>query len=126
MTLSRDALPLSRILPARLGGLLAALSIGLSAWGAHALGPGREQHNLLLACLYGFAHGAVLVLAAARVSGRGGALALWLLLAGVLLFAGSLAGSALLGWPTRLAPAGGLLMMAGWLLLALWPLRGNR
>ena len=40
------------------------------------------------------------------------------LLLGTLLFAGSVAGGALLGWPTRLAPFGGSLLMASWLLLA--------
>jgi len=36
------------------------------------------------------------------------------LVLGVLLFAGSLVGAALFGWPTRLAPAGGMLMIGGW------------
>ena len=45
-------------------------------------------------------------------------LALAGLLAGTLLFAGSLAFAALLGWPTRLAPLGGTVLMASWLLYA--------
>ena len=40
-----------------------------------------------------------------------------------LLFAGSLAAGALLGWPTRLAPLGGTVLMASWLLLAADALR---
>jgi uncharacterized membrane protein YgdD (TMEM256/DUF423 family) len=40
------------------------------------------------------------------------------LLAGVLLFAGSLVGAALLATPTSLAPLGGTLLMLGWLLAA--------
>lgn len=119
---SVDAPAWPRRVPARLGALLAGASIGLSAWASHGLPPGREQDNLLLACVYGFAHGAVLALAAARVAGRLGVIALWLLLLGVLLFAGSLAGSALAGWSTAAAPVGGLLMMAGWAVLAWRPL----
>ena len=42
-------------------------------------------------------------------------LALTSLLAGTLLFAGSLVGNVFLQWPTALAPMGGTLMMAGWL-----------
>jgi uncharacterized membrane protein YgdD (TMEM256/DUF423 family) len=45
-------------------------------------------------------------------------LALAGLLLGTLLFAGSLAGGALLGWPTRLAPLGGSVLILSWLLLA--------
>ena len=122
LSVSRTDLRWTRQVPARLGALLAAAAIGLSAWASHGLEPGRAQHNLLLACLYAFAHGAVLVLASTRVTGRAGVLALWLLLLGVLLFAGSLAGSALAGWPTAAAPLGGMSMMAGWLLLAISPL----
>ena len=44
--------------------------------------------------------------------------------AGMLLFSGSLAGAALVGWPTALAPLGGSLMILGWLLLACDLLRG--
>ena len=40
------------------------------------------------------------------------------MLLGLLLFAGSLCGAVFLGWPTRLAPAGGLLLIASWLIIA--------
>jgi uncharacterized membrane protein YgdD (TMEM256/DUF423 family) len=101
------------------GALLAMLAIGLSAWASHGLAPGREQHNVLMACLYAFGHGAVLVVLAPRALPVLGRVALWLILLGVLLFSGSLLGGVLLAWPTRAAPAGGMLMMGGWLLLAL-------
>ena len=59
-----------------------------------------------------------------RSEGRTGRwLALAVVLLGTLLFSGSLAGSALLGWPTRLAPLGGTVLMASWLLLAADALR---
>jgi uncharacterized membrane protein YgdD (TMEM256/DUF423 family) len=119
-------LPCLQYLPARIGALLAAAAIGLSAWASHGLEPGRAQYNVLLACVYAFAHGAVLVLAAGRVRTVAGVLALWLLLAGMLLFAGSLVGNALAGWPTAAAPLGGMTMIAGWLLLAWRPVAGPR
>lgn len=108
------------------GALLAALAIGLSAWGSHALPAGREQHNVLMGCLFAFGHGAALVALAPHWHGRLAGLALWLLLVGVLLFAGSLIGNAAWGWSTAAAPRGGGLMMAGWVLLACAPWAGRR
>src|SRR5690606_20181477 len=61
-----------------------------------------------------FAHGLALLLLAPRDR----SFRPWLLAAGLLLFAGSLLGKALAGWPSTLAPAGGVLLMAGWLILA--------
>ena len=49
---------------------------------------------------------------------RMGKAALSLLLLGTLLFSGSLVGGALGGLPTRLAPAGGITLMLGWVLWA--------
>ena len=46
-------------------------------------------------------------------------MALCLLLLGTLLFSGSLVAGALGGLSTRLAPAGGITLMLGWLLWAL-------
>jgi uncharacterized membrane protein YgdD (TMEM256/DUF423 family) len=104
--------------PGVAGGVLAALGIGLSAWAAHGLDDPHARGNLQTAALYALVHGvalAALAPAALRALGR---VALGALLAGVLLFSGSLAGNALAGWPTRPAPAGGMLMMLGWLLWA--------
>ena len=101
------------------GALLAMLAIGFSAWASHGLGPGREQHNVLMACLYAFGHGAVLVALAPRVLSGLARTALWVLLLGVGLFSGSLLAAVLLGWSTRAAPLGGMLLMLGWLLLSL-------
>ena len=101
------------------GALLAMLAIAFSAWASHGLAPGREQDNVLIACLYAFGHGALLAVHAPRACSRLARTALWLLLAGVLLFSGSLSAGALLDWSTRAAPVGGMLMMLGWLLLSL-------
>ena len=70
-----------------------------------------------------FGHGVALLVLAPSQAGRWRLAACAAMLAGLLLFAGSLAGAALLGWPTRLAPAGGLLLMAGWLMIAFGFLR---
>ena len=99
------------------GALLAVLAIAGSAWAAHGLPPGRGQHNVLMACLYLFGHGAVLAVLAQQALSSLARAALWLLLLGVLLFSGSLLAGAVLDWSTRAAPAGGMLMMLGWLLL---------
>ena len=61
---------------------------------------------------------ALAVLAPAE-TGRLGRSALALLYLGVLLFSGSLVFNVLAHWPATLAPFGGTLLIAGWLLFAL-------
>ncbi|UNK57856.1 DUF423 domain-containing protein [Pseudoxanthomonas daejeonensis] len=100
------------------GAVLAALAIGASAYAAHGIAAAHARGNLQTASLYAFAHGAMLAALAQAPARRLRWLALAGLLLGTLLFAGSLAGGALLGWPTRLAPLGGTLLMASWILLA--------
>ena len=105
------------------GGLLAAAAIGLSAYASHGVSEALAQSHLNTAALYAFGHGVVLVgLGASSVNqlGRG---ALYVLLVGTLLFSGSLVGNVLMQWPTTLAPAGGMTLMGGWVLLALSALR---
>ncbi len=105
------------------GGLLAAAAIGLSAYASHGVSEALAQSHLNTAALYAFGHGVVLVgLGASSVNqlGRG---ALYVLLVGTLLFSGSLVGNVLMQWPTTLAPAGGITLMGGWVLLALSALR---
>ena len=100
------------------GAVLAALAVGLSAYAAHGVADAHARGNLQLASLYAFAHGIALAALAPAAARRVPLLALAGLLAGTLLFAGSLAFAALLGWPTRLAPLGGTVLMASWLLYA--------
>jgi len=100
------------------GAVLAATAIGLSAYAAHGVADAHARGNLQTASLYAFGHGVALVALASAASRRLPRLALVGLLVGTLLFAGSLAAGALLGWPTGLAPFGGTLLMASWLLLA--------
>jgi uncharacterized membrane protein YgdD (TMEM256/DUF423 family) len=100
------------------GAVLAAASIALSAYASHAShGPG--QARLQLATVFAFGHGlALAALAPQQPARRLRQLALYALAGGVVLFSGSLAASVLASWPTTLAPFGGMLMIGGWLALA--------
>jgi len=103
---------------AALGALFCAAATALSAYAAHgadALVRGRLES----AALFLFLHGLALLVLAPRGL-RWTALGL---AAGTLLFSGSLVGAALLGLPTTLAPAGGMLLIASWLLAAIALLR---
>ncbi len=105
------------------GGLLAAAAVGLSAYASHGVSEALAQSHLNTAALYAFGHGVVLVCLGAASLNQLGRGALYVLLAGTLLFSGSLAGNVLMQWPTTLAPAGGMTLMGGWVLLALSALR---
>ena len=76
------------------------------------------------AAAFGFGHGLALAALAPFAHAGIGRIALATMLAGVLLFSGSLAGGGLLGWSTALAPFGGTLMLLGWLLHGWHRLRG--
>lgn len=113
-TTMRD--PLHRALGAS-GAVLAAAAVALAAYASHAAAPGAAP-RLLLAAAVAFGHGAAVLALSQLALPRPAAVGLVALLVGTLLFAGSLAGAVLLGWPTRLAPAGGMALIGGWLLLA--------
>lgn len=100
------------------GGVLAAASVALAAYAAHGA-PATGAATLQLAAVFALCHGIALVALAPRARRRLGKLALAALLAGSVLFAGSLAAAQLLGTSTRWAPAGGMLLIAGWLLHAI-------
>lgn len=107
------------------GAALAAVAVGLGAFGAHGL---RERFAALpeaaewwrTATLYLLVHAAVV---AALPSGPRGPRAC--LLAGGVIFAGTLQAMALGAprWLGAVTPAGGLLLVAGWLWLAIGALR---
>ncbi|MBT8149719.1 MAG: DUF423 domain-containing protein [Pseudomonadales bacterium] len=118
------------------GALFGALAIALGAFGAHALDP-RLPDNLFssfqTAVRYQMWHAlALLALGALALQANAPRLLLAccaLLMLGTLLFSGSLYTLALTDWrqlgPVKigwLTPAGGLLLLSGWLLLAvaLW------
>jgi uncharacterized membrane protein YgdD (TMEM256/DUF423 family) len=102
--------------------LLCAAGVALGAYASHAAAP-LARERLGLAALFAFAHGLALIALASRES-RLARVARCVLAAGVLLFSGSLAGAALAGLPTALAPLGGMSMIGGWLLLAIEAVRG--
>lgn len=104
------------------GAVCAAASVALSAYAAHAV-QGPDQARLQTAALFAFGHGLALVVLAPQVRRLLGRFALVLLFFGMLLFSGSLVFAVLAQWPTTLAPVGGLLMIAGWLLYAVDLLR---
>ena len=101
--------------------LLCGLSVALGAYAAHAAAA-QERQRLALAAAFAFGHGLALL----ALRAREGALATATracFLAGIALFCGSLASAALFATGTRLAPAGGTLLMLGWLLAGIELLR---
>jgi uncharacterized membrane protein YgdD (TMEM256/DUF423 family) len=113
---------LERLLGA-LGGLAAASAIALGAYASHGA-EGRAQAWLQTAAACLLVHGLALLCLTPLTPRRLGQGGLLLLALGMLLFCGSLVGAALLGWPTRLAPLGGISFILGWLLLGFDRLRG--
>ena len=105
------------------GALLAASAIGLGAYAAHGVADAHAQSNLQTASIYAFGHGIALAALAAGTTRTMGRVALYVLLLGSLLFCGSLVLNATAGVSSRLAPVGGLGMMAGWVLWAVDALR---
>ena len=109
----------------RIAAVLCFLAVALGAFGAHSLRSSLELHGMLdvwnKAVLYHFIHAiALLVLALYGTVNRG---AWWLLLAGILLFSGSLYVMALtnLRWLGAITPLGGLCFLAGWAWLIMTP-----
>jgi len=97
------------------------LDVALGAFGAHAL-KGRLSPEALAVFETGVRYQAyhalaLLLLAALRGPDR----AAWCFVGGIVLFSGSLYALALTGvrWLGAVTPLGGLLFLAGWLLLAL-------
>ena len=108
----------SRVL-AVLAPCLCAAAVGLGSYASHGPLDAQARERIGLAALFAFGHGVALLALATRES-RLALVARCGLAAGVLLFSGSLLAAALTGPDARamLAPAGGLTLIAGWLLLA--------
>jgi len=102
----------------RIAAALCFLAVALGAFGAHALKPIIDRHEMLevwnKAVFYHFTHAIVLLLLAFFGSTNRGAY--WLFCAGVLLFSGSLYTMALtnIRWFGAITPLGGLCFLAGW------------
>ena len=103
------------------GATLAAFAVALSAYASHAAEGDRTR--LFIAAAIAFGHALALAVLPAIAPGRTARMASCLLLAGCVLFAGSLVAAHLFGASTRLAPVGGLSMIIGWLLHAAAPWR---
>ena len=108
----------------RIGAALAAIAIGLGAFGAHGLESRLEAAGMMevwqTAVFYHLIH-AVCIYFLASMAGtkpsRGLSLAMNLWIAGVVLFSGSLYGLALTSWGVLgpITPIGGLCLIAGWI-----------
>lgn len=104
------------------GAVLLAAGVAVAAWSAHGAG-GVEASRLSSAALHLLVHGLGLL---ALDRGHGGwlpTLAMAVLLAGTLLFSGTLVAAVAFGTGTASAPFGGILTMLGWLLAAVALLR---
>ena len=116
------------------GGLLGFIAVAFGAWAEHGLRDDLTEeafHAVVTAVRYNLLH-SVLIASTGLVLLRPGvrhgaslALAAWGLVAGTVLFSFSIYLSAVSGIPAlmRVAPVGGLLLMAGWLGLAWTGLR---
>jgi uncharacterized membrane protein YgdD (TMEM256/DUF423 family) len=110
------------------GAIALALAVSLGAFGAHQLRGRLDAYSLDVferAVFYHFVHalGLLLVSLLARagsISPQAGARAGWLLLAGIVLFSGSLYVLAISGarWLGAITPLGGVSFIAAWILLA--------
>lgn len=102
---------------------MAAAGIALSAYAAHAAldaEGARRVGNAALFLLVQGAAGAALLPQAGDGWTRA---AIRMQMGGCLLFSLSLLAKQWLGWPSTLAPAGGMAMIAGWLWLAVQRMR---
>ena len=113
------------ILLFRISAVLCFLAVALGAFGAHGLRSMLEERGMIdvwnKAVFYHFIHAiALLVLALYSTINRGACL---LLLAGILVFSGSLYLLALtnLRWLGAVTPLGGLCFLAGWAWLVFAP-----
>ena len=111
----------------RVAALVCFLGVALGAFGAHALKTTLQAHDMVdvwnKAVLYHLVHGVALLVLAFHTAGS--RVAWFLLLAGVLLFSGSLYLMALTNvrWLGAITPLGGLCLLAGWAWLVLAPPR---
>ena len=116
-----------------LGALSGFIAVGAGAFGAHGL-KARLSPDLLAvfetAARYQMFHALALLAAAwaiGRWTGRAAVAAGWCFVGGTLIFSGSLYLLALSGVRAfgAITPVGGVLLLAGWLLLALAAWRGT-
>jgi uncharacterized membrane protein YgdD (TMEM256/DUF423 family) len=112
----------NRVLAA-IGALLAAGAVALAAYAAHGA-EGLAQARLQTAAAFAFGHGLALAALAGHAERLLDRTALYLLLAGTVLFCGGVVAGTLFGTGSVVAPLGGGLLIAGWLLRAVGAVRG--
>jgi uncharacterized membrane protein YgdD (TMEM256/DUF423 family) len=101
------------------------LAVGLGAFGAHALKESLQASGMMdawnKAVLYHLVHAVALV--ALALAGAGNRATYFLLLAGIVVFSGSLYTMALTNvrWLGAITPLGGLCFLAGWAWLVIAP-----
>ena len=111
----------------RIAAALCFLAVALGAFGAHGLRPTLEANGTVdawnKAVLYHLAHAVALVALALHGAANRGAL--YLLLAGVVIFSGSLYVLAITNvrWLGAITPIGGLCFLAAWAWLLIAPPR---
>ncbi len=104
---------------------LCFLAVALGAFGAHRLKEMLQAHDMVsvwqTAVLYHFLH--AIALLALALHGIGWRAPVWLLLAGIVFFSGSLYLLALtnMRWLGPITPLGGACFLAGWAWLFLFP-----
>jgi uncharacterized membrane protein YgdD (TMEM256/DUF423 family) len=115
-----------------IGSIFSAFSVIFGAFGAHALKKHLEPSDLEIfeiGVRYQTSHAIALLmvgLVLAKVDGMAIQAAGWCFVAGILVFSGSLYALVLTGhrWLGAVTPIGGLLLIAGWVALAVgafWP-----
>jgi len=116
-----------------LGAALGGLAVIAGAYGAHQLGryPDSAAAGVYeTAVRYHFVHALALLAVSRATDIWPGAAARWsgiCMAAGTVLFSGGLyLHAAGVQWITRLTPVGGLLLLGGWFLLAVAPIRARR
>ena len=112
-----------------------ALAVGIGAFGAHGLRGRLDDYSMTIyerAVLYHFIHALGILIvsalgAAGAIPGSAVSRVCGLLLAGVVLFSGSLYALALTGnrWLGAITPLGGLSFIAAWVLLAITAVRSR-
>jgi len=113
------------------GAIGLGLAVMLGAFGAHGLRKRLDAYSMGIwerAVFYHFVHALGLLIVPLLVRGTARTWVCWLLLAGVVLFCGSLYTLALTGVRMlgAVTPLGGLSFIAAWLVLAVALLRGVR
>lgn len=106
------------------GALACAVAVALGAYASHGA-EGQAQSRIALAALMLFGHGLAVMALAPRGTGAMIRWSLRILALGVLLFSGSLILAAGFAMAAPLAPAGGLLLILGWFMLAVAAVRGR-